>query len=462
MPQNVYLQLLAAQRGAPNAAQAVGSGLQGLSDNLTEAQKLQMAMQEAVQRRQQAILANKANEYKLEQDKVEAAETQRVRGQQAKGREMIFKKRLTDLPPGQMPTEEELAALEPDAPPASQAPAGRDPRLTAAVDQSVAGIQPQPGQMPEQRVQGYGQAPAGYADTARYGNFQPDFDPNAMSREDEIRTMAEHEMIEPKDYLTATDPARDPEFVMRKLAAQAGLNLDKAEDAREFRWKMAKFLEAGRDRRAAAQDKAKPKGYGGMPLVALGDTEIKTIKDIRRTASLLRRIDEAANNIANLRRGPFAGRAGERNPYDGDIASLDKLVNQTIPSMARGVFGEVGVLTDDDVARYRGMFATIRTDPTVATRIMEDLKKTLGDAWYLTVDSYDKANRNVAGFDPHWSFEEIGNIGEPAPGGGGMQPAAGSRAPAPADTAGAMSDEQRILERMKALKGAKPAQGRPR
>lgn len=41
---------------------------------------------------------------------------------------------------------------------------------------------------------------------------------------------------------------------------------------------------------------------------------------------------------------------------------------------------------------------------------MTDLKKTIEDSWYTTLDTYSKSNKNTAGFDPYWSFDDIAKI----------------------------------------------------
>lgn len=163
--------------------------------------------------------------------------------------------------------------------------------------------------------------------------------------------------------------------------------------------------------RARIMAGAKPKSESGLPIRGLESGQADKIGNIFRTSGLLSRINDAANNISSLKRGPIAGRVSGVDPYAADIQALEKLVNQTIPSMARGVFGEVGVLTDQDVDRYKAMFANIKNDPTVASKLMADLKQTIQDAYEALLTTYDYANYDVSRYPRGISFEEIAKIG---------------------------------------------------
>ncbi len=59
------------------------------------------------------------------------------------------------------------------------------------------------------------------------------------------------------------------------------------------------------------------------------------------------------NNIASrMDTGPVLWRLAKMDPYNVNAAAFNAAINGSVPNVARGVFGEVGVLTDSDVARY--------------------------------------------------------------------------------------------------------------
>lgn len=55
--------------------------------------------------------------------------------------------------------------------------------------------------------------------------------------------------------------------------------------------------------------------------------------------------------------GPVIGRVRSTNPYDNRVVELNGLIAQTVPGLARGIFGEVGVLTDQDIKNYTATMA---------------------------------------------------------------------------------------------------------
>lgn len=179
--------------------------------------------------------------------------------------------------------------------------------------------------------------------------------------------------------------------------------------------------------RAELSDKAKPKTASGMPVQPLGDTELKAIRDLKNTAFSINKIRILADSISNLKKGPIAGFFTGKNPYDTELQALDRLVNQTVPSMARGVFGEVGVLTDDDVNRYKKMLASVKDDPTVAKVILDELQEKIASAYNITVDTYSQGGRDVSMFPTGIDFKGLvsgGQGGAPRP-----KPAANDRDP---------------------------------
>lgn len=92
--------------------------------------------------------------------------------------------------------------------------------------------------------------------------------------------------------------------------------------------------------------------------------------------------------------GPFLGMIRSKNPYDKTAQALTTYVQSTIPGLARGVFREVGVLTDTDIARYERALPSLRTPEDLAKMIVADLKDRLKRTSRNTIRVY-----NAAGYD---------------------------------------------------------------
>ena len=470
MALNIYQQMMQG-RQAPNAAQAIGGGLRmagqavdKYGEEMTEAQKLNMLLQEMTQKRTQALLEARRSEVEMGILQEEQEEKKRVRDTRQKGREAIFKKRVAETPPGMGPSPEDMALLELDPldqagstppTPSNDASLGMGMPDTGMPRQRPAGPMPMGGSeppyipegvLPEQGVRG-GQGMGGHPSLNPSERLERD-----PSRDEQLRTAFEHELIDGGDYFQHTDPSKSPEFILGKLATQAGYNLSKDEDRREFQWKLAMLLEGGRNDRAAAQDRSKPKTASGMPLRPIGDTELKKITDIRNAAWNIGQVKGIAAQISDLAFGPIAGRATGRNPYDSLIQRLENAVNATVPSLARGVYGEVGVLTDQDREAYTKLLPNIRKNPAVARWIVHDLEKKIAAAWSLNIRSMEDAGRDIGAFDPDLTFDDLANVKK---GGGGAarqpRPAPGAgpapRGAAPADTA---AQDMDIIRQIKA------------
>lgn len=67
--------------------------------------------------------------------------------------------------------------------------------------------------------------------------------------------------------------------------------------------------------------------------------------------------------------GPVAGRLAALDPYSTEYKRVQAQINRTVPGLARGIFQEVGVLTDTDVNRY----TTTLANPNATTDQIEAL-----------------------------------------------------------------------------------------
>lgn len=136
-----------------------------------------------------------------------------------------------------------------------------------------------------------------------------------------------------------------------------------------------------------AADKAK-----GEPLL---QDQMKVVSNIESARFTLGEITKKLDEIEA--RGPVTGTARAMNPYDVEAQSLENMVNSLVPGLARGVFGEVGVLTDKDVERYKRMIPNIKTDPSVAKKIVEELRRKLDSSLETNLNVWESSGYDVEG-----------------------------------------------------------------
>lgn len=124
------------------------------------------------------------------------------------------------------------------------------------------------------------------------------------------------------------------------------------------------------------------------------------VSDIRRLERALENVNEP-NQFLGLgdRGGRIEGRilSGlNKIKEQGDISTLQATINAMIPNLARGVFGEVGVLTDTDIARYRDLVADHRDSPTLQKALVQVLREKL----YSEIKADVDAAETIRGEDP--------------------------------------------------------------
>ena len=143
-----------------------------------------------------------------------------------------------------------------------------------------------------------------------------------------------------------------------------------------------------------------PKEVKEKEKAKLLQTQITKLENINSAQVTLNEINSVLKEVGNTR-GPAVGRVRQLIGgvgYDKLAIRLNNLVDSLTPGLARGVFGEVGVLTDDDVRRYKALIPNITRNPDVAEAIMKDLVSTLESRRKISIDVWDKAGFDVDNF----------------------------------------------------------------
>jgi hypothetical protein len=133
----------------------------------------------------------------------------------------------------------------------------------------------------------------------------------------------------------------------------------------------------------------------GKPLTS---TEVNDLTQLKSVEFSLDELEKKLNAIPVDKRGPVAGRFAGANPYDADTQEIQNIVTSVVPGLARGVFGEVGVLTDADVKRYTNLLPNHTVPPEVAKRNLTNLRAKLRDSKIQKIETMQKAGMDVSGF----------------------------------------------------------------
>ncbi len=173
---------------------------------------------------------------------------------------------------------------------------------------------------------------------------------------------------------------------------------------------------------------------------------------------MLGALNQASSDLDNLEKifkklgkdwgGPLAGRALNaagmgQNP---DIVAVENAINAATPNLARGVFREVGVLTDEDIRRYKALLPTAYDTDAVRSVKMKQLRERIDQGKKETMDSLRKAGRDLSGFDKAAKAEAATKV---PPGAAGKTHAQLIEEANAAIQGGA--DEAKVRERLKQL-----------
>lgn len=123
----------------------------------------------------------------------------------------------------------------------------------------------------------------------------------------------------------------------------------------------------------------------------------ESTEKMRNSFNALQDIKRSYDNDKGIK-GPFVGLVREMNPYDTDAATLAAKVTAAVPMLARGVFGEVGVLTDKDMATYKSLLPNTRSPEEAAKKLFEFLSQKLESVYNDRLNSLEQQGYNVKGF----------------------------------------------------------------
>ncbi len=95
--------------------------------------------------------------------------------------------------------------------------------------------------------------------------------------------------------------------------------------------------------------------------------ELKPITDIQTIVGQAETLTGFVNSIDT---GPIVGIVKSANPYDTKAQEMKAAVTAIVPKLARGVYGEVGVLTDQDIDNYSRTIANLKNTTDVNKAVM--------------------------------------------------------------------------------------------
>lgn len=128
------------------------------------------------------------------------------------------------------------------------------------------------------------------------------------------------------------------------------------------------------------------------------ETERSRAGALLNAAKALPRIQHRFNAAGDTATGPILGRIqrllGNYGP--ANAIALEKEVDSFINTYARGIAGEVGVLTNADFDRYKALFPTIKTPQDVGNLLLKMMRDRLSDQAKSFVDQMSAFGQDYA------------------------------------------------------------------
>lgn len=149
---------------------------------------------------------------------------------------------------------------------------------------------------------------------------------------------------------------------------------------------LSELEKAGIDSTAIARGKKK----------SVSSTTADDLSQARLAKQAFTEIGQLVEEIAI--QGPGIGAVRRANPFDSRIVRLNNLITQAIPGLARGIFKEVGVLTDTDVDRYTRTVANESLTNEQARQATEDLLNKIDSSINLQIETLDALGFEVGNF----------------------------------------------------------------
>ena len=103
-------------------------------------------------------------------------------------------------------------------------------------------------------------------------------------------------------------------------------------------------------------------------------------------------------SIKDVRTGPIYGAFKGANPWDTNAQVIKAQLNSIVPNLARGVYGEVGVLTDNDIAQYSKTLPNLKSTEDIRNAVLGITVDLIGKSIKQTLEVNAANQKDVSGF----------------------------------------------------------------
>lgn len=126
--------------------------------------------------------------------------------------------------------------------------------------------------------------------------------------------------------------------------------------------------------------------------------QIETLRPIQKSIAVVNQLEGLQQSINKTITDPILGTLKKYNPYDFDARAIQAQLQAIVPNLARGVFGEVGVLTDNDIKNYIQTLPNIQSTAEQNKFVMSMTLKTVQRNLESQLETLASAGYDISGF----------------------------------------------------------------
>ncbi|MCK9370982.1 hypothetical protein M0R04_13815 [Candidatus Dojkabacteria bacterium] len=119
---------------------------------------------------------------------------------------------------------------------------------------------------------------------------------------------------------------------------------------------------------------------------------------ITKGLTVVNQISSLQKTLEGQDTGPILGILRDNNPYDVKAKLINAQLQALIPNLARGVYGEVGVLTNQDIDNYKQTLGNIKTPQDTNNLLLAMTLSTIKSSLDNNFQTMAAAGRDVSGF----------------------------------------------------------------
>jgi hypothetical protein len=126
--------------------------------------------------------------------------------------------------------------------------------------------------------------------------------------------------------------------------------------------------------------------------------QVETLRPIQKSIAVINQLSDLQASIKKTTTDPIIGTLRQFNPYDFDARAIQAQLQAVVPNLARGVYGEVGVLTDQDIRNYIQTLPNIKSTKEQNDFVMAMTLKTVQRNLESQLETLASAKYDISGF----------------------------------------------------------------